>query len=118
MWPNDCGVSVSTRDFTLTHDTPSSYAGPLRTRTRRGFDEGFGTEVFRREHSGSRNLDSRLHIPVRDGSDSLPSFGKATRRLFLYSVQPFQRPTIRKAGQAQDGTIKLWDIAVATQADK
>ena len=44
--------------------------------------------------------------------------GSRTLGQFLYSFQQFQQPTLPKGGLAQDETIKLWDIAVATQADK
>jgi hypothetical protein len=63
--PEGLGASVSIRGLTLTPQKPSSYARPLRTRTRRSFEDGFDTEVFRRQRGGSRILDRRLHPLVR-----------------------------------------------------
>src|SRR5262249_23761624 len=43
----------------LDSHAPSRSAEPLRSRTRRGFDDGFGTEGFRRQRSGGLPPDRR-----------------------------------------------------------
>jgi hypothetical protein len=58
-----------------------------------------------------------------DGSGSIPSLGKETRRQFLYSFQPFQRPTSTGVGHSPPVLFDLACVcalsaAAATREDK